>query len=118
MVGTKVRLDEDVPVLLLLVVDELVRMGECELELAQLFVASTKVTWSVAFPHCVVGRHLVVDRHPVALVVSRACRLCGSVAAPSWFHRHERLHVHDLHDCHAVLLQSHHAMSLQDHHQS
>ena len=56
-------------------------------------------------------------QHLFDLVVFPACPLCGSAAAPFLFRCHERLHDHDLHDCHAVLLQSHqgHAMSLQDH---
>ena len=117
-VDMEVQLDEDVLILLLLVVGELVRMGACELELAQLYVASTKVTWNVAFPQFVVGRHLFVCHRLVVPVVFPACPLCGSIAAPFYFHHLERLRDHDLHDCHAVLLQSHHAMSLQDHHQS
>ena len=114
MVGTKAQLGEDGQVL---EVAAMVLLDGCATKLAQFFDAS-KVTWSVAFPQLVVGRHPFVGRRLFVPVVFPACPLCGPVAAPSWFHHHERLHVHDLHDCHAVLLQSHHAMSLQDHHQS
>ena len=40
----EVQLDEDVLILLLFVVDELVRMGEGELELAQLYVTFVEAT--------------------------------------------------------------------------
>ena len=72
----------------------------------------------VVGPRLVVALHLVDGLHLVDLAVFPACPLCGSIAAPFYFHHLERLRDHDLHDCHAVLLQSHHAMSLQDHHQS
>ena len=41
-----------------------------------------EVTWSVAFPQFVVGRHLFVCHRLVVPVVFPACPLCGSIAAP------------------------------------
>ena len=91
----RAQLDED-ELVLLLEVGAMAQMGECELELVQLFVAS-KETLNVVSLRLVAGHHLVVSRHLVVLVVFPACRLCGSVAVPSLIQYHERLHVHDHH---------------------
>ena len=114
----EVRLDEDVLVLLLLVVDSPALLVEHEMELVQLDDVSMGIL-SVFGQPPFGDLRLVVGHHLFDLVVFPACPLCGSAAAPFLFRCHERLHDHDLQDCHAVLLQSHqgHAMSLQDHRQ-
>ena len=88
---------------------------EHEMELVQLDGVSMGILNVFGQPPF--GDLRLVGLHLFDLVVFPAYPLCGSAAAPFLFRCHERLHDHDLHDCHAVLLQSHHghAMSLQDH---
>ena len=66
----------------LALVEEIVVLpAECALGLLRSDV-DVEVTWSVAFPQFVVGRHLFVCHRLVVPVVFPACPLCGSIAAP------------------------------------